>query len=454
MKYTPHRYQQHAGNHIVFNTHCGLFLDMGLGKTVITLTAIYRLLFQYLAASKVLVIAPKRVAENVWTVERDKWDHLKRIDISRIAGTERQRIKALSADAHVYTISRDNIAWLVANYKLRWKWDMIIVDESSSFKNHNSNRFKALRSVLDHAYRVVLLTGTPAPNSLIDLWAQIYLLDQGERLGSTITWFRENLFSPASSNGHVVYKYEPKPGTDKKIHKLIGDICISMDADDYLKLPKLIERAHEIELPENTMKLYKKFEREKIAELAGKEITAINAAALSMKLQQFANGFVYDEDKQAHDIHSYKLEALDELIEAANGNPVLLFYWFKHDIKRILKRFSKLKPRILKSAQDLQDWNKRKIDLACLHPASGGHGLNLQDGGNYILWYGPIWSAELRLQALKRLHRQGQKFTVLSHTIAVKGTIDEDMIEAVAQKISSQKALIDAVKARVYGHSK
>jgi SNF2 family DNA or RNA helicase len=454
MEYKPWPYQRFGENHIIYNEFCGLFLDMGLGKTVLTLTAIDKLIHQYMAATKILVIAPKRVAENVWTDERNKWDHTKRISISRIMGNERQRIKAISTEANVYTISRDNVAWLVANYKLRWSWDMLIVDESSSFKNHQSNRFKALRSILDHPYRIVLLTGTPAPNSLIDLWAQIFLLDRGHRLGKTITWYRENLFAPAGGRGHIVYKYEPKKGTQKKIHSLIGDICISMDADDYLKLPKLIERVHEIELPDSMLKAYRKFEREKIAEILNTEITAINAAALTMKLQQYANGFLYDEHKTAHDIHAYKLEALEELIEAANGQPVLLFYWFKHDLNRILKRFKNLKPRILKTSQDLADWYARKISVGLLHPASGGHGLNLQDGGNYIIWYGPIWSAELRLQARKRLHRQGQKFTVLSHTVAVKGTIDDDIIKAVEGKISTQKALINAVKARISLHFK
>lgn len=454
MQFKPHAYQIFGMKHVLYNLFCALFLDMGLGKTVITLSVLRLLKFKYMAAGKILVVAPKRVAENVWTAEAEKWDHLKELRVVRIMGTQRQRIRALATDADVYTISRDNIAWLVANYKLRWPFDMLIVDESSSFKNHNSARFKALRDVVDHFYRVVLLTGTPAPNSLIDLWPQIYLLDRGERLGKNITQYRHNLFQPASSSGHIVYKYVPKEGAAKKIQNKIKDICISMDADDYLKLPKLIERVHEIEFSENILKAYKRFEREKITEIADKEITAINAAALTMKLQQFANGFMYDESKVAHHVHDLKLEALDELIEGANGQPVLLLHWFKDDLIRIMHRYKKMKPRLLKSNQDIEDWNRRRIDLAVLHPASGGHGLNLQDGGNYMLWYGPIWSAELRLQTRKRLHRQGQKFTVLSHTIAAKGTIDDDIVKAVENKIDVQKALIDAVKARVRSYRK
>jgi SNF2 family DNA or RNA helicase len=454
MKYTPWPYQRFAYEHLIRLHEAGLFLDMGLGKTVITMTVINDLKYKFASCNKVLVIAPKRVTEKVWVEERDKWDHLKSLRISQVIGTARQRIKALNVDADIYQISRDNIAWLVTLYNYRWPFDMIVVDESSSFKAHDSQRFKAIKKILDWSYRKIILTGTPAPNSLIELWPQLFILDKGERLGQNITTFRKSLFFPEQSNGHHIFKYGLQPGAEKKIYKLIGDICISMEAKDYLKLPKLIERVHAIKLPGNVHAAYKKFEQEKIAEIADKEITAINAAALSNKLLQYSSGFVYDENKEAHLTHILKLEAVEELIEQANGYPVLLAYWFKEDLLRLQKRFRHLKPRLLKTSAEIDAWNRQEIQLALLHPASAGHGLNLQKGGHFIIWYGPIWSAELKLQFVKRLHRQGQEHPVISYTIAVNGTIEIDVMEAQARKISTQQALIDAVRARVTAYKK
>lgn len=449
MKYIAKQYHLFTIKHLINNTYAGAFLDMGLGKTGITLTVVKALIRDYLAASKVLVIAPKRVTENVWIAERDKWDHLKDVSISLAVGNPRQRIKALNKPAEIYCISRDNFAWLVSMYQHRWPFDMVIVDESSSFKNHASVRFKSFQKIRDYVTRAVILTGTPASNGLIDLWAQLWILDKGERLGKNITAYRDSLFYPAKSMGHHVYSYEPQKGAKKKIFDRISDICISMKSEDYLKLPKFIENVNYIDMPPKLMQAYEAFEREKIMEIASKEITAINAAALTIKLRQFANGFLYDENKVAHDIHKIKLEALDEIIEGVNGKPMLLFYYFQHDLKQILKRYKHLEPNQLRKSSDIDAWNHGLVNLAVLHPQSAAHGLNLQQGGNHIAWYAPIWSAEQKSQASKRLHRPGQKYTVFSHMLATRGTIEPDMIEAVQGKISLERALIEAVKARV-----
>lgn len=452
MKYEPHDYQAFANTHVIENPFCGLFFDMGMGKTVITLTAITQLRYWYLECSRVLVIAPRLVVENVWAQEVEKWDHLKRLSVVRVVGTERQRIRALSTTANIHVISRDNIAWLVANYKHRWPFDMVIIDESSSFKSHQSARFKALKQVRPHITRCVLLTGTPASNHLIDIWAQIFLLDEGERLGATISSFRDSLFYPAKVHAGHIAKYEPKERAEKTIFGRIKDICISFQVDDYrhiFKLPKRVEKDHYIEMPPPLMKAYRKFEREKIYEIMDKEITAINAAVLTGKLQQYANGFLYDEDKVPHVIHNLKLDAVEGLIEAANGKPVLLFYWYQSDRERLLKRFKSLRPNLMKTQADIAAWNRGEIELGMLHPGSAGHGLNLQEGGHYIIWYGPIWSLELDLQANARLDRQGQKNTVSVHRIILKGTVDEDIMEARQRKNATQMSLIRAVKARV-----
>lgn len=455
MKYTPHDYQDFANNHVIDNPFCGLFFDMGMGKTVIALTSIYQLKFWYASCSKILVIAPPRVVENVWAEECQKWDHLKKLNVVKVTGSERKRVRLLSSFADIYLISRNNIPWLVANYKYRWPFDMVVVDESSGFKSHQSARFKALREVRNYIARCVLLTGTPASNHLIDIWAQIFLLDKGERLGESITKFRDGLFETKAIRGVPnAVKYKPRERAERTIFNRIKDICISFLADDYrhiFKLPKRVEKDHYIDMPVHIAKAYRKFEREKIFEIMNTEITAINAAVLTGKLQQFANGFLYDEGKVPHEIHSLKIDALEDLIEAANGKSVLLFYWYQSDRDRIVKKFKHFKPRLLKGQKDMDDWNQGKISLGLLHPGSGGHGLNLQQGGHFIIWYGPIWSLELDLQANARLDRQGQRNTVSVNRIILRGTIDEDIIEARQRKDATQKSLINAVKARVLG---
>jgi SNF2 family DNA or RNA helicase len=453
MIFKPHDYQKFGIEHIIDNPFCGLFFDMGMGKTPTTLTAIQQLKYLYWSCTKVLVIAPKRVVENVWEEEAEKWDHLRRLKIVKVTGGERQRVKALAQTADVHVISRDNIAWMVANYKHRWPFDMVVIDESSSFKNHNSERFKALREVRPYVLRSVILTGTPASNHLIDVWAQIFLLDKGERLGETITAFRDNLFETKGVRGvPQAVKYVPRERAERTIFNRIKDICISFEADDYrhiFKLPKRVEKDHYIDMPASLMKAYKKFEREKIYEIMDTEITAINAAVLTGKLQQYANGFLYDEHKTPHVIHNLKLDAVEDLIEAANGKPVLLFYWYQADRERLLKRFKHLKPNLLKTKEDIDKWNRQQVQLGMVHPGSAGHGLNLQSGGHYIIWYGPIWSLELDLQANARLDRQGQRYTVSVNRIILKGTIDEDIMESRTQKNATQMNLIRAVKARV-----
>lgn len=462
MIYTPHSYQQHAEDHIITHPAAGLFLDMGLGKTVTTLTAINRLTYGLMEVERVLVIAPKRVAEDTWSTEIAKWDHLKHLTISKVLGTEAQRKKALMAKADIYVINRENVPWLVSYYAGAWPFDMIVIDELSSFKDGKSARFKALRQVRPKAKRVVGLTGTPAPNSLIDLWSQLYLLDEGHRLGKTITSYRNTYFTPGRRNGHVVYDYNRKDGDDllgteiyqQEIYDKIGDICISMKAEDYLTLPGRIDRTHTIHLPQPIMKQYLDFERQQILALEGEEISAVNAAALTGKLLQFANGAVYDDDKNWHQVHTAMLEALTDDIEAANGNPVLVFYWFKHDLERIRQHLKAYKPVELKGSADITKWNAGQIPVMLVHPASAGHGLNLQTGGNYMTWFGLPWSLELYLQAVARLDRQGQQRRVINSRLIVQGTMHEDVLKALDAKKQGQDALMEAVKARIAKYMK
>ena len=445
-----HPYQEQAVEHIFRHNKCGLFLDMGLGKTVSTLTAINRLIFEEVEVNKVLVIAPKRVAESVWKQEVAQWPHLQHLKVSVITGTAMARKKALNENADIYTIGRDNVQWLCAQYGgSALPFDMLVIDESSSFKNHASKRFKALKLV--HFNRVVLLTGTPAPNNLIDLWPQIYLLDKGERLGRTIGAFRSDFFKPGRSNGHIVYNYNITKGSDERIHQAIGDICMSMKAKDYLDLPERINNNIKLEMSEALRKTYKSFEREKILELfeAEEQITTANAAALSNKLLQFANGAVYDSDKMAHDIHDLKLEALEEIMESANGKPVLVAYTYKSDADRIEKYLKAYKPKKLENDDDILKWNRGEIQLLMMHPASGGHGLNLQAGGNIIVWFGQTWSLELEQQFNARLDRQGQTQRVIINKLILKGTMDEDVIAAQERKEKGQNALMEAVKAKI-----
>jgi len=447
-----HAYQNRSVNHIIENPHSGLFLDMGLGKTVSTLTAVNILMYKELEILKALVVAPKRVAENVWTSEVKKWEHLNHLKISVVAGTEKQRRAALAENADVYTIGRDNVSWLCGLYGGGMlPFDMLIIDESSSFKNHKSLRFKALKIVQPSFDRVVLLTGTPAPNGLVDLWPQMYLLDRGERLGKTITSYREEYFKNVSRS----HQYQIlKPRNDdqiKRIHGKISDICISMKAKDYLDLPGRINNDIEIKFPEDLQAQYDEFEREQIMELFEdeQEITALNAAALSTKLLQFANGAIYDEDKNYHEIHNLKLDACKELIEDSAGKPVLIAWTFRHDMYRLKEHLKAHKPRELKTGKDIDDWNAGKIKVLLMHPASGGHGLNLQSGGNIIIWFGQTWSLELFQQLNARLDRQGQKLiTVINRLIGVK-TIDVEVVNSLSRKEGTQEGLMQAIKAKI-----
>jgi len=447
-----HNYQVAAYKHILKNPYCGLFLDMGLGKTVTTLTAINILLNEEVEILSALVVAPKRVAENVWSDEIRQWSHLKGLRISIIAGDAKQRTSAMKAKADIYIVSRDNFAWLCGQYGGHaLPYDMLVIDELSSFKSHQSQRFKAARTVRPSFKRVVGLTGTPAPNGLIDLWAQMFLIDRGQRLGKTITGYRQNFFRPDKQNGAIVYSYKLLDDSDKAIHERIADVCISMKAEDYLDMPERIDNFVDAVLSPAERKAYKEFEKESVLELfaEGVEITAANAAALTNKLLQYANGAVYDEDRNVHEVHSEKLDALEELVEAANGRPVLVAWSYRHDLARIKKRLKAYNPRELKDGKDIDDWNKGKIQVLLAHPASAGHGLNLQKGGSTIIWFGLTWSLELYQQFNGRLYRQGQKESVVIHHIITKGTADEDVLAALRSKDIKQARLMEAVKARI-----
>lgn len=403
------------------------------------------------------MIAPKRVAESVWSAEIEKWDHLNNLKISKVIGTPKQRLAALRIKADIYMLGRDNVAWLCGEYGgSMLPFDMLVIDESSSFKNPKSNRFKALKMVQPSFQRVVILTGTPAPNGLIDLWSQIYLLDRGERLGKTITSYRGEYFRPGQTNGHIVYNYNIQKDGEQRIHEKIEDICISMKAEDYLQLEKPINNIIKIEFPSAVKKQYLDFERDQVLEMFAdaEEISAVNAAALSIKLQQFANGAIYDEDKNYHIIHDLKLDAAEEIVEAASGKPVLIAYTYKHDMERLLVKLKKYNPRRLQTDQDIKDWNDGKIQVMIMHPASGGHGLNLQDGGNNIIWFGQNWSLELYQQFNARLARQGQKNVVVINRLVMEGTVDEDIIKSLEKKDIKQEGLMQAVKARIEKYKK
>lgn len=449
MKFSPWNYQQYAINHILDHNASGLFLDMGMGKTVSSLTAIDNLLFLG-DTCKILVIAPKRVAEDTWSTEIEKWDHLKNLRISTILGTPKQRIEAVERDADIYVTNRENVVWLVDNYFKSWKWDTCIIDELSSFKSSKAKRFRALKKVRPYFKRIIGLTGTPAPNSLIDLWPQVYLLDGGERLGKTITGYRERYFTPGDRNQFVVFNYNLKDGAEDAIHNKISDICISMKAKDYLDLPERIDNKIYIDLPKKVKDQYRELEKDLIIQLDSEDITATNSAVLTGKLLQMCNGAVYSENKEIVEVHDEKLNTLMDIIEAANGKPVLVFYSFKHDLIRIqefLKK-NKLKGQELDGPEDIKKWNNGEIPILLLHPASAGHGLNLQYGGNIIVWFGLTWSLELYLQANARLDRQGQKETVIIHHIIARNTVDEDVMKALTNKEVNQNVLLEAVKAR------
>lgn len=451
MIFEPHEYQNYCIRRMIEDPYLGAFLDMGLGKTVITLTAFNVLKYDRFEIAKMLVIAPKRVAEGTWSREAAKWDHLRHLRMSLALGSEKQRIRALNTPADVYIINRENVCWLVEYYRNAWPFDMVAIDESSSFKSHQAKRFKALTWVRPHIRRLVELTGTPAPNGLMDLWAQLFLLDQGARLGKHIGQFRERYFSPDKRNAQQVFSFKPKDGADNAIHQLIGDICISMKADDFLQLPDIVYDDIPVVLDPAAERQYRQLEREMLLRVDESTIDVGTAVALSNKLLQLCNGAVYDDAGAAVEIHKCKVEAFMELIEALNGQPVLVFYNFRHDLFRIeaaLKN-SGLRVRRLMGAQDEQDWNARQVDILLAHPASCAYGLNLQDGGNHVIWFGLNWSLELYQQANKRLHRQGQAQKVIVHHLITVDGRDEDVIAALHDKGATQDALIDSLKARI-----
>lgn len=445
MKFVPHGYQKRAIRMVIDKPKMGLFLDMGLGKTVITLTAIQDLMYDYFEITKVLVIAPLRVAEDTWSRESEKWGHLKGLRISKILGTAAQRKAAVEAEADIYVINRENVVWLVENCK-RWDFDMIVIDELSSFKNPQSKRFRALRKVIVKSSRVVGLTGTPSPNSLMDLWAQIYLLDRGECLGRTLGAYREEFFRPGARNGYVVYKWDLRQGAQEEIEKRISDLCVSMSAKDYLTLPKRIDNVIPIKLSEQELGLYKTLESEQLLHLSEEDdIVALSAAAVMTKLLQIANGRAYNTEGEPVDIHQKKLEALREIIEDTDS-PILVFYSFRHDLEAI--RGSVPEARELGGPKDIKDWNEGRVRVLLAHPASVGYGLNLQDGGHTIVWYGLTWCLELYQQANARLYRQGQEKPVIIHHLVAEGTVDEQVMKALEAKDMSQAALLAALKER------
>lgn len=448
MQYQPHDYQTRATQLVIDKPKIGLFLDMGLGKTVITMTAIQELMYDRFEISRVLVIAPKRVAEDTWTREHAKWDHLKDLRISKVLGNEQQRIRALRAEADIYVIGRDNVIWLINYYQgLRkgWPFDMIVIDELSSFKNPQSKRFRALKKAMPSVSRVVGLTGTPSPNGLMDLWAEVYLLDQGERLGNTLGAYRERYFRPGARNGYVVYKWEPFRNAQKEIEDKISDICISMSAADYLKLPKRIDNVIPVQLSPDEMEAYKRMERDQLLQIEDDDIAALNAAAVMTKLLQIANGSVYTNEGKVVKIHEAKLEALAEIVDTTDS-PVLVFYSYKHDLAAIQGKIKGA--RILENEKDISDWNAGKVQVLLAHPASVGYGLNLQEGGHVIVWYGLTWSLELYQQANARLYRQGQEKPVIIHHLIAEGTADEEVMAALQNKDTSQAALLAALKER------
>ncbi|OQB53198.1 MAG: hypothetical protein BWX97_00829 [Firmicutes bacterium ADurb.Bin146] len=446
MKYEAHDYQTYATNFILTHPEAAVFLDLGLGKSVISLTAIFDLCLDSFLIRKVLVIAPLRVATDTWPSEIKKWDHLKGLTYSVAVGNEKERIEALSKRASVYIINRENVDWLINKSGLPFDFDMLVIDELSSFKSHQAKRFKSLLSVRPYVKRVVGLTGTPSSNGLLDLWAEFRILDKGERLGRYITRYRQSYFMPDKRNAQMVFSYKPVPGAEEAIYKRISDITISMRSEDYLTLPERIMNEVPVCMDEKEEKIYDTFKDEMVASIKGKTIDAVNAAVLSGKLLQMANGCIYSENKETIRIHDRKLDALEDLIEAANGKPVLISYWFKHDAERIKERFD---VRELKSSADISDWNAGKIPVAIANPASLGMGVNLQAGGSTLIWFGLTWSLELYQQMNARLHRQGQKDTVIIHHIICKGTIDENVMAALKKKEKTQDALIDAVKANL-----
>lgn len=449
--YNPYPYQRYAQEQIIEKPAIGLFLDMGLGKTVITLTALQDLKFNRWCVNKTLIIAPKKVAEDTWQTEARKWEHLKRLRVVGVLGTATQRADALAIPADIYVINRENTQWLVEYFGRRWPFDTVVLDESSSFKNHQAKRFRALRTVRPRINRIIELTGTPNPHGLMDLWAQLYLLDGGQRLGRTISVYRDMYFNPDKRNRTTIFSYAPKDGAEEAIHKQISDICISMKASDYLDLPELIYEDIPVVLDDKAAKAYRKLEREAVLQVDEDTITATNAAALSGKLLQLCNGAVYDEDHEVVHVHDCKLEAFMEAVEGLNGQHAIVCYSFVHDKDRLLQALAKtgLRVRVYRDNRDKDDWNAGNIDLLLIHPASCGYGLNLQDGGHHIIWFGLSWNLEEYQQANKRLHRQGQEHPVIVHHLIVQGGRDEDVIRSLENKDDVQESLLQSLKVRI-----
>ena len=449
MIYRPYDYQRTATQWIIDKPRCGLFLDMGLGKTVSTLTAI-RQLIDDCEISTALVVAPKKVAETTWSTEAEKWDHLHDLRVVKVLGSEKQRAAALATKADVYVTGRDNFVWLVGKYKGRLPFDAVVIDELTSFKSSKSQRFKAMRIALPSVKRVIGLTGTPAPNGLIDLWAQMYCIDQGERLGRSVSRYRDTYFDLHKWN-NIVVRCSIKKGADKVIRDKIADVCLSMQARDYLELPDMITRTVAVELSDKTLTAYQRFERDKVMQFANDHqdepanVLANSAAGLLNKLSQYANGAIYDEDRQVHEIHDEKLDHLAEIVEAANGSPVLVFYQYKHDVPRIAAKLKGYNVRVYEGERDLLDWNAGKIDVLLAHPASTAYGLNMQQGGHYIVWYGTGWNLEHYQQANARLHRQGQRYPVTVYRLICRGTVDERAAAALDSKKGVQQNLLDSL---------
>lgn len=447
MNFSPHDYQAYAIDYIETHPVAAVLLDMGLGKTVISLTAIADLLFDSFEAHRILVVAPLRVARDTWPAEIEKWEHLQHLTYSVVVGTPKERRAALMANADITIINRENLQWLIEDSGFPFTYDMVCIDELSSFKNHKSKRFQALMKVRPKVKRIIGLTGTPSSNGLMDLWAEFKLLDMGQRLGRFITQYRNDYFLPDKRNGQIIYSYKPMPYAEDAIYRKISDMTISMKSTDHLKMPELVSSCYEVKLSEAEAQRYDDLKQELILQLPEGEVTAANAASLTGKLVQLANGAIYSDDGDTVEFHDRKLDALEDIIEAANGKPLLVAYWFKHDLQRIKERFE---VREIKSSKDISDWNKGNIPVAVIHPASAGHGLNLQAGGSTLIWFGLTWSLELYQQTNARLWRQGQTAgTVVIQHIITKGTIDERILKALSLKELTQNALIDAVKANL-----
>lgn len=446
MDFVPYDYQTYGKNFIIDHPYCGLFLSMGLGKTVTTAWALWELCLDYFSIARILVVAPKRVARDTWPGELTRWSFLAGLSYSVVMGSEKQRIAALKKKAFVYIINRENLCWLVdSGY---FDFDCVVLDESSSFKSHQAKRYKAMRQVRPNVKRMIELSGTPAPNSLMDLWAQINLLDMGQRLGRYITHYRDRYFVPDKRNKEIVFSYKPKEGAEEAIYRAISDICISMKSGDYIKLPDVVESNVEVEMSAEERKFYDRLKQDLILTFPDGDIDATSAVGLSNKLLQMAGGSCYDENGQVKFIHERKLDALEDLIEAANGEPVLVAVWFKHEMERVIKRFGAVP---IDKSEDIKKWNEGKIPVAVIHPAAAGHGLNLQAGGHHLIWFSQCWSLELTQQTNARLARLGQKETVTIQHIVTKDTIDEDVMRALKSKDFSQEALLSAVKARIGG---